>query len=356
MLIKRRPLIFGAAALAQMERARAQPFGAFTQGSNAYKGPGDIASGAAFYIGLRAYSSAQTGGTTKAFNLRRGSGGQQDFNILSTGLFDVAGAVAYAGTDATGTGAIVGTTMTFTNGHIGDTVTGTGVSPGTFIVSGSSPTWTVYPSQTVASTTLTLTWGLYVTEGYDQTGNGANLTQATTTAQMLFLPTGGPAASLPTLWCDPFGASTFLSKASAITPMGVPYTLSVIAKTTSTIQQWSLDLYDGGADGGILTFNRGAANDVDIFDGATTTSVAATVGAWHAVQAVAGGSTTTISADGTPASQSSAASVTSATVSFGGSSDGSSPHIGPMFEGIGWRSAITASAVNTNQHAIGGGW
>ncbi|HET8689131.1 MAG TPA: SGNH/GDSL hydrolase family protein [Methanosarcina sp.] len=63
-------------------------------------------------------------------------------------------------TGASVTGAISGTTLTVSSVAsgtvaVGQLVTGSGVSNGTIIVSGSGTTWTVYPSQTVASTTLT---------------------------------------------------------------------------------------------------------------------------------------------------------------------------------------------------------
>jgi hypothetical protein len=158
----------------------------------AYVGPGDIVSGADIFYGLRAYNSAAAvPGTTQSINVRRASDNTvEDILILSSGSLNVAAAADFAGVDATGLGAIAGTALTFAGGHIGDTVTGADVSPGTYIASGSSPTWTVNISQTVASTELTLTWGLYVTTIYDQI-SGNNVSQTSASEQPQLLLSGG---------------------------------------------------------------------------------------------------------------------------------------------------------------------
>ncbi len=60
-----------------------------------YKGPGDTLAATAWY-GLRAYSSAKIGGTTKSINIRRVSDSTtSDIVILTTGLLDVATATTF---------------------------------------------------------------------------------------------------------------------------------------------------------------------------------------------------------------------------------------------------------------------
>jgi len=63
-------------------------------------------------------------------------------------------------TAATYTGSITGTTLTVSGSvtgsiAVGQSVSGVGVAINTYIVSGSGTTWTIYPSQNVASTTMT---------------------------------------------------------------------------------------------------------------------------------------------------------------------------------------------------------
>jgi hypothetical protein len=143
--------------------------------STAYVGPGDVAPYTAWFSCTFGYSAAVAApGTTSACRVRRGSDSSEtDIAIMSNGLLDVATAAAFTSVDAIGTGDISGTTLTFTGGTIGDIVTGGGTLPGTFILAGASPTWTVNISQTVASATLTLTYGLFVTKIYDQVAGGA---------------------------------------------------------------------------------------------------------------------------------------------------------------------------------------
>lgn len=189
LLFTRRRALLGASSLL-VPRVAAAPWqpNSVVPFIPSYSGPGNIASFTAWY-GTRAYTAAIAAAHSALINLRRGSdNATSDFNALSNGDVDQAAALTFAGVDATGTGAITGTALTFTGGNIGDTVTGGTTAPGTFIVSGSSPTWTVNISQTVASTTLTLTWGLFVTTLYDQTGGGNPIAQTTSFNQPLFVP------------------------------------------------------------------------------------------------------------------------------------------------------------------------
>jgi hypothetical protein len=77
-------------------------------------------------------------------------------NTLTLSVY-VLQAITTSTTAAIYTGTISGTTLTVSsfNGSIavGQSVSGTGVAINTYIVSGSGTTWTIYPSQTVTSTT-----------------------------------------------------------------------------------------------------------------------------------------------------------------------------------------------------------
>lgn len=188
MLIRRRGLVTGAAALAQFAALR--PAQAITPHSKkllleekrTYTGPGDLAPGAAGAYMLSGYS-ARTSNTTQCVNLRRSSDSATSDFGLSNGNLHQGAIAAWGGINATGTGAITGTTLTFTGGVIGGQVTGPGVAAGTVIVSGTTPTWTVNISQTVASATLQVANALFVVTVYDQSGNNRNATQATTANQ-----------------------------------------------------------------------------------------------------------------------------------------------------------------------------
>jgi hypothetical protein len=136
-------------------------------------------------------------------NYRRASdNATQNGIILSTGAADIATANTFAGTDATCTGTISSTTLTCASGtysaggapHAGSTLTGTGIMQPSYIVScgtftGGAGTCTLNAAQTVSvGETITMQYGLYVTEWYDQTGNGNNQTQSTAGNQPYLIP------------------------------------------------------------------------------------------------------------------------------------------------------------------------
>lgn len=205
-----------------------------------YAGPGDIVSGATAWYGLRAYTKAFATGSNPAINIRRASDNSTtDVNILNTGRVDIASATTFGGVDVTGTGAIAGgSTLTLTGAHIGDTVSGTGVLRGTIIVSGTSPTWQVNYSQSVSSTTMTARWGLYVTEFYDQTGNGNHLLQATTANQPQLLMN-----CIGTLPCIAFANANSQFMDVTIGTQSQPQTVSFVGER-------AIGLQEGGIIGG----------------------------------------------------------------------------------------------------------
>jgi hypothetical protein len=79
-------------------------------------------------------------------------------NTLTLSVY-VLQAITTATTAATYTGSITGTTLTVSSVSgsiaVGQSVSGAGIAINTYIVSGSGTTWTIYPSQTVASTIMT---------------------------------------------------------------------------------------------------------------------------------------------------------------------------------------------------------
>lgn len=179
-----------------------------------YQGPGDVVSGATAWYGLRAYNAAYATGTNKAINVRRASDNTtQDINILTTGALDIASANTFATQDATASctsaTTIVACTAASSTPHVGSTITGAGltqpcyaISVGTFTAGAGSVTTNGCGTVSVAVGT-TFQYGLYVTEAYDQTGNGHNASESTAAKQPQLLP------MCPTLSCMNFvGSST----------------------------------------------------------------------------------------------------------------------------------------------------
>ena len=207
---------------------------------NSYAGIGNVDTyGAAW--GLRAYSAAQAAAATQALiKVRRASdSATADLLVATDGGFGVtANATAgsngvairtWAGAATVGMGGIAETVLTFTGGTIGSQVSGSTVLPGTVIISGASPAWTVNVSQTVNVTTLTVDIALRVVTAYDLLGTAANdLTQATANFQpMLALAALG---TKPAMYSD----GTMFLQTSTLTLSGtaVPYTISSVAKRT----------------------------------------------------------------------------------------------------------------------------
>jgi hypothetical protein len=98
----------------------------------------------------------------------------------SPAVFSISSAAAFTstGSSISGTTLTIGTLVTggVTPGQI---ITGTGVTAGTYIVSGSGSTWTVSPSQTVASTAISSTSaviaGAFLTSGSAKSGTTGTL-------------------------------------------------------------------------------------------------------------------------------------------------------------------------------------
>lgn len=273
MLIKRRPLIAGAASIAAYQRLPANAqlamtgAGAAARGAS-YVGPGDIASGAEAAYSLRAYNAAYATGSNKAINVRRATDNATlDILILANGSLDVATAAAF----------LSGTTG-------------------------------------------------YLTTWYDQSGNGFHATQATAGAQpQLVLNYSG---ALPAIL---FSGAQILEY-HFITNIVQPFTYSWVAARTGAIGSYgdvlaSVSFIQTG-------FNNGP-NAVFMYATSAAPSVAATDGVLHSVQNVFNGASSVLNVDGSATTESPGTSQTSNVIDIGGNESGNFL-TGVVLEGIVW--------------------
>lgn len=320
--------------------------------ASTYVGPGDVVGGWLGWWGVQALSAAVAAtGTQKAFNVRRASDNTTtDILILTSGLLDAATAQTFAGTDATGTGAITGTALTFTGGHIGDVVTGGTTLPGTVIVSGTSPAWTVNLSQTVVSTTLTLTWGLFVTKAYDQSGAGKDALEATAAAQPQLLLTGGPSGGPCLRYVS--GSSQILTTVGNV--VAATGSHAFVAERTANFTSIG-PVIAGQAAVGYQSGFANAANKVYAFAG-TLVTANATDSVWHACSITFNGApgNNIYMVDGVQTTVSQSSTPQSGTMSIGGNIGGGQFLSGNFVEG-GINSNIfsvgTQTSLNTNMHS-----
>lgn len=261
-----------------------------------YIGPGDIVSFDAWW-GLRAYTAAEAAtGTHKVVTLRRTSDNVEcDILVATTGDIGLTSSTcngstqggitptAFAGTDASGTGAIVGTALTLTGGHANDTITCGTCQPGTFITGGSSPNWTVFPSQTVASTTITATYGLFVKTLYDHVGS-KDFSQTNTALQFHYMPNGDPSSSRISLSIDHY-SSTIMTTPATFATTSEPYFVSTVAnRASNTVISASVlgTLNNNAGVGGVIGYSS-SANFANAFAGTSITK-AAPDDSWSSVQ------------------------------------------------------------------------
>jgi len=195
-------------------------------------------------------TSGWISGTTMSLNARPAAG-----LALRTG-YTVTGAGVTAGTSITAVnnsvfvGDITGTTLTYTSGTvpvIGMQLAGTGVVANTYIVSGTSPTFTVSTSQTVTSTSIT---GTNYTVSASQTVGtiGAPVALSSTSSDVTNTPNGAwVVATTPT-------ANT-LTFVTVNTPFG---TLSNAAGQNSLFARTAGSVESRPFDGGVA-FTAGAS-------------------------------------------------------------------------------------------------
>lgn len=306
---------------------------------------GTVSTGITGCWSLRACSAAiAAAGTQKIITVRRATDAVEcDLLVASTGRLGLTSSTcnsstqggllpsAFAGTDATGTGSISGTTLTFTGGTIGDQVSCTGITPGTVIVSGTSPTWTVNFSQTVASGSCTLRVGLFVKTIYNQASGSLDLTNATTAQQpILVLSTLGSGNNHAGIYAN--GAQTLSVAFGGTTAQ--PTSWSTVAERTGLLSNNNEVISSGSNQH--LGFSSTASNAY-IFAG-TKVDRAASNNTLHALQSVLQSTTSQFNVDGTQSTGLSAGSgAMAATIGILSASGGlTNPLSGIFAEGLLW--------------------
>lgn len=280
-----------------------------------YSGPCNIVSGATAWYGLRACSAAYAAAGSNAINVRRASDNTtENIAVLSTGALNISAANTFAGTDATASCTFATTTATCTGAsstpHVGSTITGSGITQpcvvtavGTF--TGGSGTLTVSGNTTLSApcgtiavaVSITLQYGLYVTEAYDQSGNANHVTQSTASDQPQLFPNCGN--NLPCMASLTGGltlaSTTTVSDAQPWTIIGVSLRLS-----SSGSSGWILGR-NAQAVGG---FTGGTANQAAMYAGTNLTATA-NDNVLHALAYIGDGSSSAVVVDDTATSGSS---------------------------------------------------
>lgn len=205
-----------------------------------YTGPGDVVASATHFWGFRAYSAATATANAKAAALIRSDSHTCDVLLATTGDLGV-------------------TANCSTSGENGTAVA----------------TWC--NATTCKASTL-----------YDQVGT-ADMVQSTGSAQMAlsFGCTNGKTCLIAA------GAQQYQTTISAVPQ---PFTVSAVALRTSGAGQGSI-LND--ANGNTLVFFNSTANQVAAYFGSTVSAATASDSAWHALQFVITGASSTINVDGT---------------------------------------------------------
>jgi hypothetical protein len=249
-----------------------------------YIGPGDLVPGATAWYGLRGYSKAVAwSGTQKAINIRRASDNTtKDIYILTNGALDVSTASTFC-----------------------------------------------------ASTTC------YVTEAYDQSGNGYNISQGTTTAQpqLLLSGCGLGSSGLPCLY---FNGSDYLVGNADYNTMG---TFTTVAERSANFTTGMIIFSQ--QQGGAISFN-GAANQISLYNGSISLSSVAD-SAWHAMQGVYG-ATNYLYADGTGTSVGGSTKNNDAGIAWGAFYLGTTKLTGYSTEAGIWTAGFTTAQIGTMCH------
>jgi hypothetical protein len=193
--------------------------------SSAFTGPGNIVSGAKAWWGLRAYSTTQADGAHKAVNIIRASDSQTCDVFYSTG------------------------------GGLGVTTACSGAANGTAAATFCN-----------ATTCKIITW-------YDETGNGNDLTQATSGRQAVL--TFSCLGSLP---CATFAGGQ--NYGATFSTTNNPFTLSLVATRTGAFTSEGDIFIQGGSVG--YYFDT-VASTLSFFAGGTV-SATPSDGAWHAME------------------------------------------------------------------------
>lgn len=327
-----------------------------------YTGPGDVVASSVVWYGLRGYSGAYAApGTGKAINIRRASdNATSDIVILTNGNLDIATANTFATVDATATAsATASTTLNLTSAsstpHVGSTITGTGVVQPCYIISVGSftagaGTVVVNAVQTLAAASISMQYGLFVTELYDQSGGTAHATQATSGSQAQLLPVGG-SNLLPAL---NFSGAQFYT--GTIVSQSVPYSGSFVAIRTGAFTAIGAVLGTGAGHLGVGFIN--STNTAFLDAGSSAFNATASDSVLHAFQFVGNtGATSVLNVDGTDTTGSAGSTSSSTAMNVGRADAGTWPLTGRFSEGGLWPGAFSSgnrSALHTNQSAYYG--
>lgn len=265
----------------------------------AYVGPGDVVSGAWFWGGLRAYNAAYATSLGNAVDLEDQSFGNPiTIKVLANGKLDVASISA----------------------------------------------WVTAHSVTTIN----------ITQLYDQSGNGRNLTQAGTRCPTLVL---GGLGSLPVINFNP-SSITQLFVGPSVT-LSQPFTMTGVAQTSIS----SSDAYIIGnnARNVFLEFSYHATQLLLLYAGTELPTANSTTDTnWHANFGVLNGASSTVQFDTTAAPGAAGAGGFAAeTFGVGGSPafGGGQGLTGNMTEAGIWSSALTSTNLtnlNSNQHTYWG--
>jgi hypothetical protein len=276
--------------------------------SVSYTGPGDVVSGATFWVGLRAYKKSYATGSNNAITVRnQKTSSTSNIVILSNGSLDVATAATFAGTDATATCTVSGTTGTCSGASstptVNDQVYGAGLTNpclatavGTFTGGAGSVTLALPNGNscgTISSgVTLTFQVALFIAEFFDQTGNGINETASgSAQPQLIFdaVNTNLPCALN-------YNSSQIMNSSSTVTPATGNGIVSLEYIRSINTNPFTLLRINGNNNQ--MTLN--AANSLRMAgSGGTFVGATASDGNLHAVNGMMDGSSSALLIDGT---------------------------------------------------------
>jgi hypothetical protein len=299
-------------------------------GPTGYTGPIDIVANPTVFYALRAGSAAiAAAGTQKLVNLRRASDSVAcDFLVASSGGFGVTTSTcnsstqggitptAFAGTDATATCTLATTTATCTGAsstpHVGSAIAGTGLAQpclitavGTFTGGAGTLTTSIAGTSTSCGTisvgeTFTMTYGLFVTKWYDQSGTNAcsgstpcDLPQATTGNQPQFLPNCGY-NSKPCVFQN---GTYYLGAVTLAANTASPLSYTVVAEWTGAFSSFNALISQYNGSGGGADYGN-SANTLRVSQ-ASSFSATATAGIAHVGNVISNGASSFINVDGT---------------------------------------------------------
>lgn len=262
-------------------------------GGSGYIGPGDIVSGAAAWYGMRAYSASYASSGGLAINVR---------NTVTNETCDVPVVAA---------------------GGLGNVENCSGSSAGDSLA-----TFCAESSGTCA-----------ITEMYDQTGNGQNVTQATAANQ--------PALNLSCINSLPCGVNgtTGALKTGTITALSQPVTYSAIAIRTGTPSFGEIIADDTTGAGISLQGHSTTANQLQLNSNLTNFAFTAADNIWHSITGVVNGASSSANVDGaTTTGTTGTGAGKTARGLFASSTTASWP--GDIAEGGVWNAALNSTQIS----------